>query len=99
MLSVHLVLEICGLKLVVSFNFAPSAPHVKQRVKSCEPRAAAATSGDVFNDRMFDIMNVLQRERKFCYLLGDLNIDFLKAEDHRATGDLPNVLYFAMYFL
>ena len=43
MLSVHLVLEICGLKVVVSFNFAPSAPHVKRRVKSCEPRAAAAT--------------------------------------------------------
>ena len=45
MLSVHLVLEICGLKVVVSFNFAPSAPHVKQRVKSCEPRAAAASIG------------------------------------------------------
>ena len=42
MLSVHLVLEICGIKVVVSFNFAPSAPHVKPRVKSCEPRAAAA---------------------------------------------------------
>ena len=26
MLSVHLVLEMCGLKVVVSFNFAPSAP-------------------------------------------------------------------------
>ena len=46
MLSVHLVLEICGLKVVVSFNFAPSAPHVKRRVKSCEPRAAAATDSD-----------------------------------------------------
>ena len=45
MLSVHLVLEIYGLKVVVSFNFAPSAPHVKRRVKSCEPRAAAATYG------------------------------------------------------
>ena len=42
MLSVHLVLEICGLKVVISFNFAPSAPHVKRRIKSCEPRAAAA---------------------------------------------------------
>ena len=47
MLSVHLVLEICGLKVVVSFNFAPSAPHVKRRVKSCEPRAAAATDGHI----------------------------------------------------
>ena len=45
MLSVRFVLEICGLKVVVSFNFALSAPHVKRRVKSCEPSAAAATSG------------------------------------------------------
>ena len=44
------------------------------------------SSVDVFNDRISDILNVLQRERKLCYLLGDLNIDFLKAEDHRATG-------------
>ena len=44
MLSVRLVLEICGIKVVVSFNFALSAPHVKGRVKSCEPSAAAATN-------------------------------------------------------
>ena len=43
MLSVHLVLEICGLKTVGSFNFALSAPHVKRRVKSCESSAAAVT--------------------------------------------------------
>ena len=48
MLSVHLVLEICGFKVVVSFNFAPSAPHVKRRVKSCEPRAAAAISNTIY---------------------------------------------------
>ena len=51
------------------------------------------SSVDVFNDRISDILNVLQRERKLCYLLGDLNIDFLKAEDHRATGELLDVLY------
>ena len=51
------------------------------------------SSVDVFNDRISDILNVLQRERKLCYLLGDLNIDLLKAEDHRATGELLDVLY------
>ena len=49
MLSVHLVLEICGLKVVVSFNFALSAPHVKRRVKSCEPSTATATDYDSFS--------------------------------------------------
>ena len=51
------------------------------------------SSVDVLNDRISDILNVLQRERKLCYLLGDLNIDLLKAEDHRATGELLDVLY------
>ena len=35
------------------------------------------------DDRISDVMNVIQKERKLCYLLGDLNIDFLKA-----TGEL-----------
>ena len=45
MLSVRVILQICGLKVVVSLNFALSAPHVKRRVKSCEPSAAAAITG------------------------------------------------------
>ena len=59
MLSVHLVLEICGLKVVVSFNFAPSAPHVKRRVKSCEPRAAAANCGLVMLYGGIDLVQVI----------------------------------------
>ena len=51
------------------------------------------SSVDVFNDRIADVMNVIQKERKLCYLMGDLNIDFLKADDHRATGELLDVLY------
>ena len=51
------------------------------------------SSVDVFNDRIAVVMNVIQKERKLCYLMGDLNIDFLKAGDHRATGELLDVLY------
>ena len=51
------------------------------------------SSVDVFNDRISDISNVIQKEHKLCYFLGDLNIDFLKADDHRATGELLDVLY------
>ena len=51
------------------------------------------SSVDVFNDRISDVMNVIQKEGKLCYLLGDLNIDFPKADDHRATGELLDVLY------
>ena len=51
------------------------------------------SSVDVFNDRISDILNIIQKEHKLCYFLGDLNIDFLKADDHRATGELFDVLY------
>ena len=44
MLPIHIILEICGLKSVVSFNFALSALHVKQCVKSCEPRPLPVVS-------------------------------------------------------
>ena len=44
MLPIYIVLEICGLKIVVSFNFVLSAPHVKRHVKSSVPQAAAAIS-------------------------------------------------------
>ena len=50
-------------------------------------------SVDVFNDRISEVMNVIQKERKICYLMGDLNIDFLRADDHRATGELLYLLY------
>ena len=49
-------------------------------------------SVDVFNDRISDVINVIQKERKL-YLLGDLNIDFLKADNHRAAGELLDVSY------
>ena len=57
------------------------------------------SSVDVFNDRISDVMNVIQEERKLCYLLGDLNIDLLKADDHKTTGELLDVLYCNNVFL
>ena len=33
------------------------------------------SSVDVFNERIYDIMNVITKEKKICYLFGDLNID------------------------
>ena len=49
-------------------------------------------SVDVLNYRIFHVKNVIQKYWKFGYLWRDLNIDFLKAEKHRATGELLDVL-------
>ena len=33
----------------------------------------------------------IKKEHELCYLLGDLNINFLKDDEHRATGELLDV--------
>ena len=43
------------------------------------------TSTSVFNDRISDVLNIVHRERKVCYFLGDLNIDLLKHSEHSLT--------------
>ena len=51
------------------------------------------TCMEIFNDRMSDIMNIFQRERKICYFLGDLNVDLLKHESHQSTAAFLDTLY------
>ena len=51
------------------------------------------SSVDIFSDRMNDVLNTIQNERKLCYILGDLNIDFLKHDEHRSTSTFLDVLY------
>ena len=48
---------------------------------------------DVFNEIMCDVLNIVKRERKICYLLGDLNIDLLKCENHKPTAKFLENLY------
>ena len=48
---------------------------------------------EIFDDRVSDIMNIVQRERKICYLLGDLNVDLLKYESHQSTAASLDTLY------
>ena len=51
------------------------------------------SSVDKFSDRMNDMLNIIQKECKICYILGDLNIDFLKYDEHRRTSTFLDVLY------
>ena len=48
---------------------------------------------EIFTDRLTDIMNVIEKEHKLCYIMGYLNIDFLKSDDHKSTGALLDVLH------
>ena len=51
------------------------------------------SSIEVFNDRITDILNVANRENKLIYLLGDINIYFLKTDEHSPTSSFVDTLY------
>ena len=51
------------------------------------------SSIDIFNDRVADILNVINKENKLFSMLGDLNIDFLKCDEHRLTPLFIDILY------
>ena len=51
------------------------------------------SSIEVFNDRITDKLNVMNRENKLIYLLGDMKIDFLKTDEHSPTSSFVDTLY------
>ena len=51
------------------------------------------SSVNVFNERINDTLNVIQKENKLIYVMGDLNIDLLKSDVHKSTSSLLDVLY------
>ena len=51
------------------------------------------SSVDVFNERLADISNYVQKENKLFYLLGDLNIDLFKHDVHGPTSESLDTIY------
>ena len=51
------------------------------------------TSIDCFNADIDNILQILTKENKNHYLLGDFNIDLLKDETHRPTSDFLDLIY------
>ena len=47
----------------------------------------------IFNEHFDSILLKARAERKLLYLLGDYNIDLLKADQHQATHDFTDLLY------
>ena len=50
------------------------------------------SSVDVFNETMCDILNVVTKENKICYLMGELKIDLLIHEEHGVASDFVDIL-------
>ena len=51
------------------------------------------SSVEVFNERIDGVLNTIKREKKIVYLMGDLNINFLKCDNHKLTSDFIELIY------
>src|SRR6218665_2729063 len=51
-----------------------------------------------FNNAFGNLLAVLVSERKPCYLLGDFNLNLLKAEAHQETENFLNLLYMHCFY-
>ena len=57
------------------------------------PNTLPKADVDIFSHTMNDLQDVLGRENKDAYIIGDMNIDLLNFSNHRKTGDyLENIL-------
>jgi len=48
---------------------------------------------DIFTSTLFDILDIINNEKKLCVLLGDLNIDLLKYNLHEKTNDFVDNMF------
>ena len=50
------------------------------------------TSIESFNTKISGIMDILKKENKYCYLMGDFNINILNSENHDLTGQFVDIM-------
>lgn len=48
---------------------------------------------DIFSTTLYDIMDLINNERKSCTLMGDFNIDLIKYNSHEKTNDLIDNIF------
>ena len=48
---------------------------------------------DIFSSILFDIMDPVNKQNKYCVIMGDMNIDLLKFETHLKTSDYLDNLF------
>lgn len=51
-----------------------------------------------FSDSLTASLDVINKEGKLCYLLGDFNINLIKTENHYFTDNFLNLLYSSYFF-
>ena len=52
----------------------------------------------VFNTEISDLLDILKKENKLLYIMGDYNINLLNSDSHHPTGEFLDILYSNMLF-
>ena len=51
-----------------------------------------------FNDSLTEVLDIIKRERKICYIMGDFNIDLLKSNQHIPSSEFCELLFSHSFF-
>ena len=51
------------------------------------------TEMQIFNDNMSSLLNALKNENKYCYLMGDYNVNLLNYGKHKETSEFVNLFH------
>ena len=56
-------------------------------------RRPPGTDLEIFNEQISELLNKIKNENKFCYLMGDYNVNLLNYGKHRETTDFVDALH------
>ena len=76
-------------------------------VEICVPRGKNIIEGSLYRppccnvaaflEKFTEIVTVISRSDKYCYLAGDFNLDLLRYADHEPTREFVDCLFFHMF--
>jgi len=86
--SVRCLLSILLAVAVLEYKFTKLTFNEKQIIIGTiyRPNSFPQADVDIFSHTMTELQDLLGRENKDVYIMGDMNIDLLKFSDHRNTG-------------
>lgn len=56
------------------------------------------SNAEIFNHSLSTTLDIINKEKKTCYLLGDFNFNLLNKDSHSATNEFPNCLNTHFFF-
>ena len=77
----------------VTIEIEKSFLNSDQNIIVCAIYRPPNTDTLVFNEMFSDLLDIITRENKLCYIMGDYNINLLNHDTHSATAQFMDMLY------